>query len=225
MFVLPTAVSTRSSPRKPKTVPESPSTRELRYSSQNTEDSYLVPKSNGETSPVRKQRVLRPVASNSRLLRKLSDESLAATPDRNERRRERGRERVGDVDAFGSLGSGVGGLYAKTLAKSVARKQRGKRLDIGIEMDMSSMSVREQETVLDTEEEKSIFCDDVDRESNKENVDDGMEDDDDVDEDDEEPVVNVRQRRTGPHARRNIIVSSEDEDSDDDEAVKVGDVS
>ncbi|KAF1956803.1 hypothetical protein CC80DRAFT_593498 [Byssothecium circinans] len=232
IFIPPTSstprTTTRSSPRKTKTVRESPSTRELRYSSQNAEDSFLVPKANAEISPVRKQRVLRPVASNSRLLRKLSDESLAATPDRKDRRRERGRARAGDGDVFGSFGGGAGGLYAKTLAKSVARKQRGRRLDIGvgIEMDMSTMSMREQDTVLDTEEdtvegeEKSILCDEGE---DKENIGEevmGREDSDDEDED-EEPVVTVRRGQRGAQARRRIISSSEDEDSEEEEVVKL----
>jgi hypothetical protein len=162
--------------------------RELRYtSSQDAEDSFLVPKAPLHESPVRKQRVLRPVASNSRLLRKISDESLMATPDRKMRREERG-----------SL------LYAKTLAKSVARKRRG--LGMGSQIDVESMmdvgSQMGAETVVD---EKSIFGGGEDKENLAESEDD----------DDDEPVV---QRRRVPRARQ--VVCSSAEESDEDQMVR-----
>jgi hypothetical protein len=155
--------------------------------------------------------VLRPVASNSRLLRKISDESLAATPGRKERR-ERG------ID-----GGEQRGLYSKTLAKSVARKQ-GVGRKIG--MKVESESVVDRETVVDEEElEKSVFCGDeegLEDEVDKENVQDIQieeeEEDDDEDEDDE-PVVASRQRRRQPQARR-VVSDSEEEDSEEDEPVK-----
>ena len=63
-----TARTTRSSPRK--NVTESPSTRKLRYTSSqdSDEDSFLVPKAPANHSPVRRQRVLRPMASNASLV-------------------------------------------------------------------------------------------------------------------------------------------------------------
>jgi len=207
IFIPPATTSkpTRSSPRK--TVRESPSTRELRYtSSQDPEESFLVPKATASTSPVRKQRVLRPVASNSRLLRKISDESLAATPDRKERR-ERGIE-----------GRGQRGLYSKTLAKSVARKQQGlRKIEVGVE----SESVAGRETVVEEEEEleRSVFCGDEEGEKDegdKENAEDVVEEEDSEDEDDE-PVMASRQRRRQPHARR--VVSDSEEDSEEDEPI------
>ncbi|KAF2641534.1 hypothetical protein P280DRAFT_469143 [Massarina eburnea CBS 473.64] len=226
IFVPPTSRSTRASPRK--AVPESPSTRELRYASTifDEEESLLVLQSKanvenaGAKSPVRKQRALRPVASNSRLLRKLSDESLAATPDRKDRRR-REREEGG--------AAGIGGLYAKALAKSVAGKQR-KRLDVS--MSIEDTTQVEQDTVMEEMEvEKSILCDEVegldiksggDADADEEN--DGgavmeVEELEETDED-EEPVVNTKNRRKQPQARRRVVYSSSSSSSSDGEDEK-----
>jgi hypothetical protein len=205
IFIPPTTTtkSTRSSPRK--TVRESPTTRELRHnSSQNLEDSLLVPKASTSISPIRKQRVLRPIESNSRLLRKISDGSLAATPDRKER-----RER--------NLNGQAGYLYSKTLAKSVVRKQGAQRkIDAEIEVE----SVAEQATVEDENDmEKSIFCGDEEGpgESDKENTREVEEDDD---EEDNEPVVVTRQRWRQPQARR-VISDDEEDDSEEEESAEV----
>ncbi|PVI07727.1 hypothetical protein DM02DRAFT_608806 [Periconia macrospinosa] len=210
----PPTGSTRSSPRK--AAHESPSKRELRYTSLNdSEDSFLVPKAkagaDGETSPAKKQRVLRPVASNSRLLRKLSDESLAATPNRRERRvRESGLGR----DSGSSLS------YSKMLAKSMAKKQ-GRRLDAGLSFEASIMGsqIFEQQTIADEDEvEKSILCD----EENEVEMDQGNIvihiDDEEEEDDDEEPVVNVRRRRQQPKARR-VVTDSEEESELEDKSV------
>lgn len=199
IFIPPTTTSkpTRASPRK--TIRESPSNRELRYtSSQDPGDSFLVPKAPASDSPVRKQRVLRPVASNSRLLRKLSNESLA-TPDRRGRRSE--RERNSQLSYF----------YSKTLAKSVARKQgKGRKIELGVEV--------EQETVLDEgieEVEKSIMC--GDEKGNEENIREVEEEETD---EDEEPVVAVRMRRLQRPARRMVSDTEEDEDENEQVAIK-----
>lgn len=212
-FFPPPTSATRSSPRK--TTQESPSKRELRYTSLDSDDSFLVPKTkaggDAEISPVRKQRVLRPVESNSRLLRKLSDDSLAATPDRRERRqRESG------------LGRDSGNLsYSRMLAKSLAKKQQGRRLDAGLSFEASIMSsqIFEQQTVVDEDEvEKSILCEEEDTsEGNKENVDihvddeaEEEEEEAEEDEDDDESVVNVMRRRQQPQSRRIVIDSDEE---------------
>ena len=200
IFIPPTTTrSTRSSPNK--TVRESPSTRELRYtSSQDPQDAILVPKASTSTSPVRKQRVLRPVASNSRLLRKLSDESLAATPDRKERRGL-------------TVGAPRNYLYSKTLAKSVAKKQAVSR-KIGVEAEVET--VVDVGTVVDEEVEKSIICGEDERvtdDGDKENT-ENVEDDED---EDDEPVVASRQRRRQPQARRRVVSDTEEEESEEEE--------
>jgi hypothetical protein len=210
VFLRPTSASrtTRSSPRK--AVPELPSTRELRYSSSQSPDEFLVPK---ETSPLRKQRVLRPVASNSRLLRKLSDESLAATPDKKERR---GREREKDVGSGFGLGVGVGGLYSKALAKSMVRKKQGKR--DAVDYNIPKRNDVEQVIVLEDDEdaEKSILCDEVGTdEKDAEDEEDEDENEDEDEDDDDEPVISMRDRCRQPQTRR--VISSSEEDSDEED--------
>ncbi|CAI6338514.1 unnamed protein product [Periconia digitata] len=201
--------ATRSSPRKA-AASESPSKRELRYTSLDSEESFLVPKNktDGETSPVRKQRVLRPVASNSRLLRKLSDDSLAATPDRRERR---GRESGLGRESGSSLS------YSKLLAKSMAKKQQSKKLDMGMSFEASIMGsqIFEQHTIVDEGDlEKSILCDEAEAVgANKENMAIYV---DEEEEDDDEPVVDVRRRRQQPPKARRVVCDS-DEESDPEE--------
>lgn len=200
---------TRSSPRKALT--ESPSKRELRYtSSQDAEDSFLVPKFSTGDTPARKQRVLRPVESNSRLLRKLSDDSLA-TPERRER-----RERLDNRE------SALRFSYSKSLARTVAKRPaKEKRIEIEVE-----------ETVVDEKDDEmdqSLWCGDEEEamEENKENVPEPepqpeLETEPEIEEDhesesenedeDDEPVLTRRPRQR--QARR--IISDSESDSDED---------
>ncbi|KAJ4290954.1 hypothetical protein N0V90_010150 [Kalmusia sp. IMI 367209] len=201
IFIPPTSArGMRSSPRK--TLHESPSTRELRYtSSQDSEDSFLVPKVPASLSPVRKQRVLRPIGSNASLVHRPSNESLrslAATPDTDRRTRR----------PLGENGNASNYLYSKTLAKSLARKKGAAkgRLDI-------VKAVEVEETVVDENDvEKTIICGDEEgfqEEEAKENmmdVDVGNDEDED-----EEPVVDTKSRRRQPRARR-VVSDSEEED-------------
>ncbi|KAF2466795.1 uncharacterized protein BDR25DRAFT_336347 [Lindgomyces ingoldianus] len=176
--ILPPASTQKNGTMSPrKTLRESPSKRELRYTSQDNEDSFLVPKAPVGDTP-RKQRILRPVASNSRLLRKLSNESLAS-PEKHTRRRERGE--------------GLTYLYSKSLARTMA-KRPGNRPEKKIEVAMGLEA--EAETVLD----QSLWCgDDEDAvEQKKHKADAGEEDEDGYD--DEEPVVDPRNRRRQLHA-------------------------
>ncbi|KAF2121928.1 SprT-like family-domain-containing protein, partial [Lophiotrema nucula] len=150
------------------------SKRELRYtSSQDNEESFLVPKAPASETP-KKQRVLRPVASNSKLLRKLSDESLAS-PERKARRSDKS-----DILGFS---------YSKSLARTLAKrgshvKRIGEKLDLEVE-----------ETVLgeNDEPDQSIWCGDEETPATrKEQKIQILEDEE---EDDEDPVVDVRSRR------------------------------
>lgn len=191
---------TRSSPRK--ITSDSPSTRRLRYTSsqESDEDSFLVPKVPTSQSPIRKRRVLRPMASNASLAVRPSDESLrslAATPDKDRRQRRPLRDG----------GHAANYLYSKTLAKSVARRKVPCNTAKGAE------TAAKQTFVDDYDVEKSILCDDDDEtmEENKENATPIAEDTDS--EMDEEPLVNTRvnrQQRTRP-------VLSDSEDYDEDE--------
>jgi len=200
LFIKPVASSTKSTRTSPrKAVPESPTTRKLRYSSsQSPDDSLLVPKIPVGESPARKQRVLRPVASNSRLLGNFGDDSFNATPDRKERRAL--REESGRKPNYS---------YSKTIARSLAKRPgtgKSGKLDV----------LGEQETVMDiTDVEKSLICGEEEdsTDKDKENMGPNVEDSG-VDEDDEEPVVHTRNRRWQPRTRR--IPS----DSEDDEVMQ-----
>ena len=90
--------------------------------SQDEEHSFRIPSiaTPKDTISPRKQRVLRPVESNGRLLRKLSDESLAS-PEKKQRER---RVRSGTTDT--DVGNRNGLMYAKSLARSVVNKQNKK---------------------------------------------------------------------------------------------------
>ncbi|KAH3962078.1 hypothetical protein HBI56_203940 [Parastagonospora nodorum] len=195
------------------------SRRELRYataSSQNVEDSCLVPKSAVVLDALtpRKQRILRPVESNSRLLRKLSDESLAS-PEKKQRHRV--RSGTTDID----IGKKTSLLYAKTLAKSVIRKQASRaRIEVveepGFALPVRSNEkerVEEEVPEVETEEEAetSLLCGEEEQETSQEQEEvpivEISEDEDD------DPVVHVRQRRQQQQRRR--VDSDSDEESED----------
>ncbi|KAJ4365887.1 hypothetical protein N0V83_008509 [Neocucurbitaria cava] len=203
-------------------VPKS-SRRNLRLintSYQDSENSFL-----SKTFPAvdaltpRKQRILRPVESNSRLLRKLSDESLAS-PEKNQRER---RVRSGTTDT--DVGKRGRLMYAKSLAKSVVNKQARKgRIDVVGEAEAQEAARRPrskgsekpeevQEIEVDEEVETSLWCgDDDDAVQEPEEAQVEIINDKEDDEDDDDPVVDVRNRRRQPRSRH--IVS----DSDDDES-------
>jgi hypothetical protein len=141
----------------------------------------------------------------------VSDESLAATPGRKERR---------EIDVEGKKEH----LYSRTLAKSLAKK-RGvlRKVALGAEDERRE----ESETVVDEEElEKCVFCGDeegVDKEDDalrrdEENVRE-VEVQEEDDEDDE-PVVASRQRRLKPRARK-VVSDTEEEESEEEEALPV----
>ncbi|KAF2444377.1 hypothetical protein P171DRAFT_464010 [Karstenula rhodostoma CBS 690.94] len=204
VFIPPPTPTTRTSPRK--TVRESSSTRKLRYTSPEDSDegSFLVPKAPINQSPVKKQRVLRPMESNASLARRPSTESLrslAATPVKDKRPRR----------PLGEGGSAANHLYSKTLAKTVARRKGP--------LNFARSEV--EETVVDEHDvEQSILCGDPDHanDEDKENVRQVEgENDDDAD---EEPVVAARRRREQPRARRRVVSDSEqEEDEEYDDAV------
>lgn len=152
-------------------------------------------------SPVRKQRVLRPMASNASLAKRPSSESLrslAATPDRDRRPRRPLREG----------GSAANHLYSKTLAKTVARRK-----------GPFNIAQSEVETVADENDvEQSILCGDADgtSEEDKENG-RGVEGESD---DGDEPVVAARRRPEQPPGRRKVVSDSDEDDDDEyDDAV------
>lgn len=204
IFMPPPTPTTRTSPRK--TVRESPSTRKLRYTSPEDSDegSFLVPKAPINQSPVRKQRVLRPIASNASLARRPSTESLrslAATPDKDRRPRRPLREG----------GSAANHLYSKTLAKTVARKKG----------PLNPARSEVEEAVVDENDgEQSILCGDADG-SNEEDKENARQKGEESDEDaDEEPVVAARRRREQPRGRRRVVSDSDSEEDDEyDDAV------
>jgi len=228
--------ATRSSPRKAtrsveysmSSVEENPilvpkqSRRGLRYataSSQDAEDSCLVPKSAVTLDALtpRKQRILRPVESNSRLLRKLSDESLAS-PEKKQRER-RVRSGTTDID----VGKKTSLLYAKTLAKSVIRKQTS-RARIGVVEEPSfalpvrpNVKARVEEEVPEVgmeeeEAETSLLCGEEDEQETSQEQEDMLIVEDSDDEDDD-PVVHARQRRQQQQRRQ--VESDSDEESED----------
>ncbi|KAF2851258.1 hypothetical protein T440DRAFT_449258 [Plenodomus tracheiphilus IPT5] len=230
---------TRSSPRK--------ATRNLRYTSSSDEDEenpVLIPKGsrrdlrrtdspvqtsntslNPRTGPAsgsltpRKQRVLRPVENNSYLLEKPSAENLT----KSERRERRVRSGTTDTD----LGKRTGLLYAKSLARSVVKKQAAKSKANSVE---ASEAQDEPEQVWDYgEPEQSTerdLCDEVEEEpetsvlcGEKEDMSQQSEDtkmSGGSSEDDEEPVMTIKHRRRQPAARR-VVSDSDEEESDDQE--------
>jgi predicted SprT family Zn-dependent metalloprotease len=189
-------------------------------SSQDNEDSFRVPKptTTSDTLTPRKQRLLRPVESNSRLLRKLSDESLASPEKKHRERRVRSGTTDTDVGKRNRL------LYAKSLARSVANKQAQKgRIDVVGEIEAQEASqrsrskeVERKEEVLeadaDEEAETSLWCGDEEAETQEEAVAPVQEI---SDEEDDEPVVDARSRRRQPQNRR-VVSDSDEEESDMD---------
>ena len=185
--------------------------------SQETEHSFRIPKAATPRDALtpRKQRVLRPVESNSRLLRKLSDESLAS-PEKKQRER---RVRSGTTDT--DVGKRNGLLYAKSLARSVVNKQAQKgKINVVGEQEAQEAAQRSrnreqegrEETLKDEteeEEETSLWCGDEEAATQDEAA-EPVADISEEDEDDE-PVVKSRKNQRQPRARRIVSDSEEDE--------------
>lgn len=203
-------------------VPKS-SRRELRYTS-DAENSFLVPKTTTTADALtpRKQRILRPVESNSRLLRKLSDESLAS-PEKKQRER---RVRSGTTDT--DVGRRGGLMYAKSLAKSVVRKQASKaKIEVVGSTEAQEAAHRprskrsettEEELALEVDEEvqTSLWCGDEDDIAQTVEAQMG-ESRESSDDEDDESIVDTRKRRLQPRNRPIISDSESDEDEDETE--------
>jgi hypothetical protein len=200
--------------------------------SQDIDDSFQVPRMSAIPEPMtpRRQRALRPVESNNRLLRKLSDDTLAS-PEKSKRRVRSRSPGAEDLERKKNL------MYARRLARSVVKKQGVKgRIDVigAAEVLASTPSKKEEEVTeveveVEDEMETSLLCGDADdmaQEQANNNFDDGSsherssespsteelsagESDDD---DDDEPVVAVR-----PQQRRPQIIRIEDSESESDE--------
>jgi predicted SprT family Zn-dependent metalloprotease len=230
IFMAPGTRATRSSPRKTTRstqytessdeedvilVPKQ-SRRELRdtnASSQDAEDSFLAPKSimGSDALTPRKQRILRPVESNSRLLKKLSNESLAS-PEKK-RRERRVRSGTTDID----VGKKTSLLYAKTLARSVVKKQASKAQLGAVEEPVFKKPARQPsaedppEEMLEAEEEveaeTSLWCGDEDDVSEEKEAAPVAEPSDDEDDD---SIVDTRRRRQRPQQRPTETESDEE---------------
>ncbi|CAO2656477.1 Nn.00g052800.m01.CDS01 [Neocucurbitaria sp. VM-36] len=239
------AKATRTSPRKatrelrytspqdeevPVLVPKS-SRRDLRYtnsSAQEVESSFLLAKTIPAMDALtpRKQRILRPVESNSRLLRKLSDESLASPEKKQRERRVRSGTMDTDIGKRGRL------MYTKSLAKSVVNKQAMRGIiDVVGEAEAQEAAQRPRskgserqeeakEIEVDEEAETSLWCGDEDdgvQEPEKDQV--GNISDEEEDED-ADPVVDPRSRRRQPQSRRVVCQSDEDESDASEENLR-----
>ncbi|KAF1920361.1 SprT-like family-domain-containing protein [Ampelomyces quisqualis] len=221
VFVPPSASgATRSSPRK--------ATRSVQYaiSSDEEEEALLISKrsahdlrcnakttSASNTLTPRKQRILRPVKSNSRLLRKLSNESLACSERKPRERRIRSETTDIDVSRKRNL------LYTKTLAKSMANKQ-ARTAQIGTAGDaelhyppMRREKENVEEEVLGVEAEEdvetSLWCGDEEVTPQEKEATSIQEL---SDEEDDDPIVAVRHIGQRPNPRR--IISDSEEDSE-----------
>ncbi|KAH7394158.1 SprT-like family-domain-containing protein [Phaeosphaeria sp. MPI-PUGE-AT-0046c] len=222
-----TTRATRSSPRKPARsvqytessdeenvvlVPKR-STLDLRNDSlsQDADDSFFTSRSIMSTGLTpRKQRILRPMESNSRLLRKISDESLASPEKRRRERRERTRATEDHI------GTKSRQLYAKTLARSVTKKTASNtKTDAVADAELRDIpwkSVEEEDTQMNEVQEDvetSLWCGDEKKDQEDEETTSEVEV---SDEEDDDPVVHTRQRKQGLPARR-IISDSDSDDS------------
>lgn len=188
--------------------------------SQDIENSFHTTKSTlpKDVLSPRKQRVLRPVESNSRLLRKLSDESLASPERKQRERRERSGTMDTDLDKRNRL------RYATSLARSMVNKQGQKsRIDVLGEAEVqqaarwpgSKSPVKKAEELeaeeAEEEAETSILCGEEDVEMQEEVAEPVIEISDD--DEDEEPVMTAQTRRRQPQTRR-VISDSEDDESE-----------
>lgn len=201
------------------------------------EDSFYTSKSHASSSILsltpRRQRILRPVESNSRLLRKLSDESLRSPEKRPGSERRARRERCATEDVEMDVGRKRSLMFAKSLARSVAGRELKKassRIDVlgdselrvpsKPETDRKEAAVEVEEIELEPEEETSILCgdkEDVAQEAEEHQVetnDEGPASEEQEDEEEDEVVLPVRSRQRRP--QRLIESDSESEYADAD---------
>ena len=192
--------------------------------SQDIDDSFQVPRMSAIPEPMtpRRQRALRPVESNNRLLRKLSDDTLAS-PEKSKRKVRSESPDDEDLERKKNL------MYARRLARSVVKKQGVKgRIDVigAAEVLASTPSKREEQVVeMEVEDgmETSLLCGDADDMAQEQaNIDfDNQSSEnpsadepsaEESDEEDDEPVIAARPQQRRPQARR-----IEDSESDSDE--------
>ncbi|KAF1928916.1 uncharacterized protein M421DRAFT_420147 [Didymella exigua CBS 183.55] len=183
------------------------------------EDSFYTLKSYASSSKIaltpRRQRILRPVESNSRLLRKLSDESLRSPEKRPGSERRARRERCATEDVEVDAGRQRSLMYAKSLARSFAGRELKKassRIDVLGDAELripgrprtqkQALTVEVQEAHAEPEE-TSILCgeeEDVAQEAEQHQVEPSdevtaSEEQEDEEEDDVVLLVRSRQRR------------------------------
>lgn len=217
-----------------------PSKRGLGESSSIFQDSLYTSKSYISPSVLtltpRKQRILRPVENNSRLLRKMSDDSLASPEKRPGSERRARRRRSGTQEADLDIGRRRNLMYSKSLARSIAGRELKKqtpRIDVLDDTEMlsaqegrknnESISVEVTEIAPEPEDETSILCgdeEDVVREAKEQQVELGkieessFEDDDD---DDDEIALPTRPRQR-PLQRR--VISDTESEYEEEAAAK-----
>ena len=141
------------------------------------DDSFYTSRSHASPSTLtltpRRQRILRPVESNSRLLRKLSDESLASPEKRPGSERRARRERNGTHEVDIDIRRKRNLMYAKSLARSVAGRELKKassRIDVLDDTELRSpgkvrrekkeVTIEVEEVEPEPEHETSILCGD-----------------------------------------------------------------
>jgi hypothetical protein len=184
------------------------------------EDSFYTSRSHASPSTValtpRRQRILRPVESNSRLLRKLSDESLASPEKKPGSERRARRERCAVEDDEVDVGRKRSLMYAKSLARSVAGRELKKassRIDVLGDPELSLTSrnrQRKKQVAVEIQEveaepeETSILCEDEDDVAQEVEQQIGTIDiqepmsEEQEDEEDDDIVVPVRSRQRRP---------------------------
>jgi hypothetical protein len=202
------------------------------------DDSFYTSKSHASPSTLmltpRKQRILRPVESNSRLLRKLSDESLASPEKRPGSERRARRERNGTHEVDMDIGRKRNLMYAKSLARSVAGRELKKassRIDVLDDTELRSprkarretkeAAVEVEEVEPEREQETSILCgdeEDVAQEVEEQQVETNeieqpTSEEQDEEEDDDDIVLPVRSRNRRPQRRVDSDSESEYEEA------------
>jgi hypothetical protein len=213
------------------------------------DDTFYTSKSHATLSTIahmplaltpRRQRILRPVESNSRLLRKLSDESLASPEKRPGSERRAGRQRCAAEDDEGDVtGRKRSLMFAKSLARSVKGRDARKRerVDVlghsvlgnselslmgGKRAEKKEVAVEIQE-VGDEPEQTSILCgdeEDVTKEVEEQQVETNDEEptsEEQEDEEEDEVVLPVRSRQRRPQRLVESDSESEYADADADE--------
>lgn len=211
------------------------------------DDTFYTSKSHASTLALtpRRQRILRPVESNSRLLRKLSDESLASPEKRPGSERRARRERgAGEDERMEGRKRSL--MAAKSLVRSVRGRDKGRRerIDVlGYSVQVPSVlgnselslvggkrgeekgvavavEVREVEA---EPEQTSILCgeeEDVTKEVEEQQVetnDEGPASEEQEDEEEDEVDLPVRSRQRRPQRLIESDSESEYADADADE--------